>query len=151
MKSVVNLLVCSAAAAALLAGLVALQPSSLAGLATLPGSQREGDQAKRAQELDDALAVALRRHDALEQTIGELTDGRVSLREAVARFRALDEEHPSLVESVTTTYPAASPDGSVCWQVLGWAKNKAGEVSPGREEEVMARLQEEARGILNPE
>src|SRR5262249_54843577 len=78
-KSVVNLLVCSAAAAALLAGLAALQPSSLAAVAldlgALPGAEQQTDRDRL--KLEDALEVAGRRTDAMEQMTRELIDGRL--------------------------------------------------------------------------
>jgi hypothetical protein len=152
-KSVVNLLVCSAAAAALLAGLAALQPSSLAAVAldlgALPGAERQTDRDRL--KLEDDLEVVGRRTGAMDRMTRELVDGRLSLWEAVARFRALDEEQPSLIGHITAIYPDASRDGSVCRQVLAWAEEEVRGGSPGREEEVMARLQEEARSLLSPE
>jgi hypothetical protein len=152
MSSAVRLLICVATVAGLLAGVLSLQPVSLAGLGAdiraLPESLQKIAQAHQHQEeLDDQQRVVSRQVTAKADVINELIDGQISLSEAVARFRALNEEDDSVAETVAMNYPAASRDASVCLQVLSWAE---GQVSPERQTAVMARLNEEARGFLSP-
>lgn len=155
MNSVVRLLVCFATVAGLLAGLTALQPVWLTSLGLDVGklaelSQQIDRENQRGEELKAVQRDLSRKLVVKNQAIRELIDGRLSLAEAVARFRALSEESPSAVEKIRESYPAASLGGSVCRQVLSWAEFEVHWSSPECETEVMARLEEEARGILGP-
>jgi hypothetical protein len=150
MSSIVRLLVCVAAVAGVLAGVLLLQPVCLAGLGldfwTLPESLREIKQAnQRREELDDQDLGVSRRLCAKTDVIAALIDGQLSLKETVARFRVLNEQNVDVANNVPGAFPAATQEASVCLQVLVWAEAEAG---PERETAVMSRLQEEAREIL---
>jgi hypothetical protein len=150
MSSVVRLLVCVAAVVGVLAAVLLLQPVCLGSLGrdvwTWPESLRKLEQAnQRLEELEDQDREVSRRQCARVEVIAALIDGQLSLKEAVARFRVLNEKNICVANNIPVAFPAATQDASVCLQVLAWTEAEAG---PERETAVLARLEEEAREIL---
>jgi hypothetical protein len=153
MSSVVRLLVCFAAVSGLVAGVMSLQPAWFADLGldvwAIPELQREIAEAQRLHEEMDQTAHTLNRLSAArEVVIAELLAGQLSLPEAVARFRSLNQECARSAEYTRAIFPAASDDESVCRQVLSWAAIRAWGNCPEREGELMAGLEDQARDFL---
>src|SRR5262245_61875894 len=78
--------------------------------------------ARNDEELDRRQERQVGRHEVKNGVIKELIAGRLTLKEAVARFRAVNEEDPDAVEAVCKGQPAATVDESVCRQVLSWTE-----------------------------
>jgi hypothetical protein len=135
MRSAARLLACVAVAALFAATL------SLPALGEIyQGNQRE-------KELDEVCQAFARRNAAKTEVTGELLAGRIALREAVDRFRAINEASPA---AAGRSDSAEAEDGSACRQVLAWAGAHAEWTYPERAEELMARLEGEARDFLIP-
>jgi hypothetical protein len=129
MRSAARLLACFAVAALFAATL------SLPALGEIfQGSRQE-------KELDEMCQALARRLAAKEEVTGELLAGRIALREAVDRFRAINEASPVAAEA---------GDGEACRLVLAWAGAHADWTYPERAEELMTRLEGEARDFLAP-
>jgi hypothetical protein len=59
------------------------------------------DDVVRGQELDDQLKQVLLRSDAKDAVVADLIDGRLTLFEAAARFRAVNESNPQAEQWLT--------------------------------------------------
>src|SRR5262249_33796987 len=106
------------------------------------------EQQRRADELEDQLADAVRRSEATEAAVKEVIAGRLTLREAAARFRALAKENPDFQwETFRRTYPGASDEERHCRQVIDAAQKALG-YEPDEAAEVVTRLEAELREHL---
>src|SRR5262245_54242584 len=124
MKSTIQLLLCAGALAAL--ALVGVQLMPEGSSETIPGG-RGGpgpllvlvEQQRRADELGDRLADAVRRWEVTEAAVKEVIAGRLTLREAAACFRTLTRENPDFQrENFRRTYAGASDAERHCRQVI---------------------------------
>jgi hypothetical protein len=154
MKGFFRLVACVAAACVL--AVMALAVWSWAwpagpdpGLLELPDLLWQVGEATRLDEALSRQQVRLARVRAERLAVTEaLVEGRLSLREAVAHFRASNEANPDLAEATRRGYPSASDDEAACRQVLAWAKMYVGDLPAAKRRAVMARLEEEARPLL---
>ena len=114
----------------------------------LAALQRQQDESDRVgDELDYHLGVVVRLSVAKQQVVGELVAGRLTLPQAAARFRDLEEAVP-----VTWGRPrraACSPaDGERwCREVMARAETEYGEDLP----ELAARLEADLRRHRGPD
>jgi hypothetical protein len=95
----------------------------------------------RCQEFD-------RRNVKKQRLAGEVIAGRLSLREAAARFRGLDGQPPAACgEGLRATFPGASDDECRCRAVLSYVRVETS-LRPGADPAVADRLEAELRGLL---
>jgi hypothetical protein len=130
--------------------LCCLGPPLLTGLGLASGGlsarqRRLDEDRRRGEELDRRLEVSLRRVHGKEAVVAALLAGRLTLPQAAALFRDLDETLPD--PSVPRRLAAGGPaDGErLCRQVLTWAGGRApeGRTAPGQAADVVARLEAE--------
>jgi hypothetical protein len=89
-----------------------------------------------------------RRHVEKRRLAGEVIDGRLSLLEAAARFRDLDEQPPAACrEALRATYPGASDDECHCRAVLQYVRVEM-RLRPGVDPDLTERLEAELRALL---
>jgi hypothetical protein len=108
----------------------------------LAALQRQLDEVGRVdEELDHHRGIVLRRIVAKQQVVGELQAGRLTLLQAAARFRDLEEALP-----VTRGWPPRATSGPAegerwCREVMAWAQTQHGEYLP----DLAARLEADLR------
>jgi hypothetical protein len=103
--------------------------------------RRLDESARRDEELDGHREVYLRRIVVKEQAVGELLAGRLTLPQAAARFRDVEEALP-----VTWGPPCCAASGSAegerwCREVMAWVQTQHGEDLPA----LAARLEADLR------
>jgi hypothetical protein len=135
MKSAANLFVVSAAVVGILAGVVAACPSLVL---SNPGAAEWAEHARKAS----VLAVA--KHDVIDALVA----GRLTLTEAVDRFRALNADSPFPQRKSKPVASVASADESTVTEVLSWASAELESNNPEKQEAVTERLKQEARTFL---
>jgi hypothetical protein len=79
--------------------------------------------------------------------VTELIAGRLTLREAAARFGDLDAEVPLLRDSVKQRYPGVAYEVALCRVVVDWTRSVLQVRAPEQMETVLARLEEELQTI----
>jgi hypothetical protein len=152
MTSLLRLGLCAFAACGLLAGTAALDPPTAASFGvdvwSLPDLERQvQENEQRAAELDRFDAVVRGRlEEKLRLTAGVL-DGRVTLRQAAARFTELNARQPAMTEQVRSVYPGRTEEESTCRQVLGFAESRVTRERPDQRE-AFDRLREEFEALL---
>src|SRR5262249_23106359 len=123
-----------------------------------PGAADEGgepsfwDEAQqeqiRREELDARLADAVRRAEVTVATVEGVIAGRLTLREAAARYRALARGNPDFPwETFHRTYAGASEEERFCRQVID-AVQKELRDQPDEAARVVARLVAELEELL---
>jgi hypothetical protein len=105
---------------------------------------------QRRAGLDIRGQVVIDRIAAKEAVIEDLIADRLSLKEAVARFRSLNEAALGHGGDARRICSDAPRDESSCHQVLSWVKAALTDVPAEHAEEVCRHLHEEARQILAP-
>jgi hypothetical protein len=102
---------------------------------------------ERAAEMDRQLAVLGRRLDVKERIAARVVRGEMTLLQASAWFRALNEtsEYP---DDYRRVFPGASDGERLCRQVIGWARSRARIQSESLAAEVEARLEGDLRKHL---
>ena len=139
--------------AALLAGVARLRPEwvSVPGLdgsgPSDAGRQMEAER-QRAALLDRRNEVVSRRLDAKNVVVGQLLDGRMTLAEAAAWFKALNESPADCPAVAHGEFPGASEGERLCRQVIGWAQAERAGQSASQAEATNARLEEELQTLL---
>jgi hypothetical protein len=139
--------------AALLAGAARLRPDWVSGLG-LDGSappdvrrQMEAER-QRAALLDRRTEVVRRRLDAKNEIVGQLVDGRLTLAEAAAWFKALNESPADCPAVPHGEFPGASEGERLCRQVMSWVRADLSRQSASQAEAMSVRLEEELRTLL---
>jgi hypothetical protein len=139
--------------AALLAGVARLRPDWVSGLG-LDGSgpsdvgrQMEAER-QRAALLDRRHEVVRRRLDAKNMVVGQLLDGRLTLAEAAAWFKALNESPADCPAVSHGESPGASEGERLCRQVIGWVQAERAGQSASQAEATSVRLEEELQTLL---
>jgi hypothetical protein len=117
---------------------------------TLPQLARVVRQAEaESEDLDRRGAAVLARINARQEVVRDLCDGRLTLLEAAARFRALNATAGATARrAAQDIYPGASEGERICRQVIGHVRTHLEEQSPGRGETVTRALEEELRARL---
>jgi hypothetical protein len=91
-------------------------------------------------ELDEQDHTILKRIAIKDEVIGELLAGRITLFEAAARFRRLDEEYP--IDYQNTSIQVGMEDEYMCNQVIKWVRSRTAE-GRGGSENLVERLEDE--------
>jgi hypothetical protein len=76
-------------------------------------------QERRAEALRGQKEAIFTRAEARQQVIDELIAGRMTLKQAVARFGELNAMEPEQMTVVRETFPGDSDEERLCRQVLG--------------------------------
>jgi hypothetical protein len=105
------------------------------------------EQVARGERLEGERFAVLSRNEAKQQVAGEVVAGRLSLAEAVARYRALNDESPYYRAQAARFHPAMSQEERLCREVIGYAE-AALRGQPGRAERVLSRLERDLRDHL---
>jgi hypothetical protein len=125
-----------------------LAAGRVAGQADGGASAREWvEELARRQRLEAKRVALQRRNEAKEQVAGEVLAGRLSLAEAVARYRALNAESPDYRPGAGRYYPRMSMEELLCREVLDYVE-VALRGQPGRAEAVRSRLERDLRDHL---
>src|SRR5262249_44692566 len=109
----------------------------------LPRPPAVGEQADRAETLEEQRQVILRRHQEQERIVREVAAGRRTLLEAAAGFRALSRGETPLERPLHETYPADTEDERLCRWVIAYLRTTLGE-EPGTAG-LVTRLEAELR------
>jgi len=92
-------------------------------------------------ELDEQDRTISKRLGAKDEVVKDLIAGRLTLFEAAAGFRRLNEEFPRAV--VKESVPGVTEEEQLCRQVIAWVRVRL-EVNPGEaSEDFVARLEHE--------
>jgi hypothetical protein len=157
-NAVVRLFLCLVATCGLLAGALSAAPDWFAGTGLdvwrLPELQQGVERAsRRGKELARVDEVLKRLVVGKYEVSKGLIEGRLCLSEAVTRFRALNEEAASRLRALLGEGPvsaaprahlaADAPEAAVVRDVLAVTRGTLETEYPGREEEVLARLDAE--------
>src|SRR5262249_26386093 len=103
---------------------------------------------RRGEELDARLADAVRRSEVTMATGAGVIAGRLTLREAAARYRALARGNPDFPwETFRRTYAGASDEERFCRQVIDAVQMELKD-QPDEAAEVVARLEAELQEHL---
>jgi hypothetical protein len=100
-----------------------------------------------ADELKAKERVMTTRIAAKQRVITELLAERLTLIEAAARFRTLNEESDRPI-NVAELFPAQSEGESYCRQVLRWVRAAADESTADHGAVILSRLEVELKGFL---
>ena len=93
----------------------------------------------------------VQRLEAKKAVTERLIDGRLTLREAAAWFKYLNEATRSAGDDVGPDDAGLSEGERYCRQVIRWAETAAAETSTGRAREVVRRLREELAADRGPD
>jgi hypothetical protein len=139
---------------AVLTGVLYLVPGAASRLGLdfwkLPdlGVQLQRDEAY-GTELDREAEEALRRVAAKEETVRGVVEGRLTLGQAAARFRALDAgAPPSTRQVLAERFPAVPEDERCCREVIAWVaadEEKRPDGGPGLARRLAAELDDAVR------
>jgi hypothetical protein len=86
----------------------------------LPQPAAAGEQADRADTLEEQRQAVLRRHQEQNRLVREVAAGRRTLLEAAAGFRALSLGETTLERPLHETYPADSEEERLCRWVIAY-------------------------------
>jgi hypothetical protein len=139
--------------AALLAGAARLQPdwaSSLGLDECGPPEVRQQLAAERQRGtlLDRRQEVVRRRLDAKNEVVGQLLDRRLTLAEAAAWFKSLNESPADCPAAWHGEFPGASEGERLCRQVISWVHAELAQQSASQAEAVCGRLEDELQALL---
>ncbi|HZT82744.1 MAG TPA: hypothetical protein VFA26_21115 [Gemmataceae bacterium] len=126
-----------------LLGAAAVIALALIGPRWLPGPEGASGQDEE-NVLDRQLRAVVQRLEKKQQVIAALLGGRLSLLEAAARFRELNETPSELPNhSYRILFEGKSDEERLCRQVIAWAYNEAEVSSPEGARAVRRRLEAE--------
>jgi hypothetical protein len=94
---------------------------------------------------DWKLRAIKRRIQEKERLAGELIDGRLTLFEAAALFRRLNDAPPKCALPPAPDCPGDSEEERLCRQVIGWAWHRLEKCDPGRANDLAGACEEELR------
>jgi hypothetical protein len=132
------------AGGALRAGCSLLDPES--GWDSLPLLRQVRAERERGRRLDAADQLVLRNSPATDVIRAELYDGRLSLLEAVARYRAATGWWPPSIRQHLQGYPGSSEEERYARHLIARADNDLKD--DPRREAIIARLEAELRRYL---
>ena len=101
------------------------------------------DAKEMAREFERRDRVIQKRIDAKDACIRELIAGRLTLFEAAAQFRRVNEEYPVMAE--VPDYVSESPDEQLCRQVIRWAQVTLRMQPSSESAELIERLERDLR------
>ena len=114
-------------------------------LAGFPLSQAE---AERARERENERRRTFQRVEKRHETVDAVIAGRMSLTEAAAIFRELNQQSPAFNEGLfRRCYPGDFDEERTCRQVIAFVRSER-EHYPGVEDEVVRYLEAELRTCL---
>jgi hypothetical protein len=106
-------------------------------------------QERRSEDLGQRQEVTRRRIEAKQAVTRQLVDGRLTLLEAAAWFRYLNENPSDCQDPYRYTWPGDSDGEKLCRQVIGWAEVEVRErSSPSQADEKTRLLEAELGGHL---
>jgi hypothetical protein len=113
------------------------------------GGRREEAAARRNAELDCFREAAAARLAAKERLSAAVLEGRLTLLEAAARFRALNQTRcDPCWASWQSPFPGRSDEEHVCREVISWVGGQARQHDPCLGAVTCARLEEELEALL---
>jgi hypothetical protein len=107
----------------------------------------EGERQRR-QRLDAQDGLADRRLALRGEVVRQLIAGELTLPEAAARFKQLNEQMAARRDYFRERYPSLSAEEAACRQVILWAEVELRHTAPERAAEVVRRLEAELEGHL---
>src|SRR5579872_3704472 len=107
--------------------------------------ERERHKRERMESLDGAV---IRRMTIKESVIQQLIAGDLTLREAAAWFKYLNERPAGCEDHYRERFPGGSAEESACRQVIAWVRADLNLVSPSRAVETERRLEAELQEYL---
>lgn len=127
MTSLTRLSLCAVVAAGLLIGSATVAPDyfTAAGLDfwSLPELHEQLARGQvRQAEMSLLNASVTERIAQKERLAYELIAGRVTLFQAAARFRAVNQQHPETMQDMRKAFPGGSDEEKLCRQVIAWAQ-----------------------------
>ena len=145
-------LLLAGAVLAVLAGALALFPDPAARLGldfwALPDFAAELQRdAAYAEELDRANEEEVRRVFAKQEAVLGVLEGRLTLWQAAARFRVLDDAPPRFTPRKFPGHSPMTPEERCCREVIAWAEGEEAR-RPGGGEGVAGRLAAELEEAL---
>jgi hypothetical protein len=111
-------------------------------------SEREG---QRLQQLVSQDGVVVRRMALKDTVVRQLIAGDLTLREAAAWFKYLNERPAGCRDHFRERFPGASAEEAACRQVIAWVRADLSLSAPSRAEAVVRRLEAELLGHLECE
>jgi hypothetical protein len=108
-------------------------------------------EAERGSRLDDLSGAYARRIFAKHRLVADVIAGRLSLLEAAACFRDLNEQPPAYDrERFLVLYPGADDDERHCREVLAWVIDQSrGSLDAGGTDLLVARLEAELQAVID--
>ncbi len=104
-------------------------------------------EAERGSRLDELSGAYARRIFAKHGLVEDVIAGRLSLRQAAARFRDLNEQPPAFDrERFLSLYPGADDDERHCREVLAWVLDQS---QGNLDTDLAARLETELQAVLD--
>jgi len=94
------------------------------------------------EELETMDDVVLQRIALKERVVAAVLDRRMSLLEAAAEFKVLNEDQPRYAEVLRETYPSRSDEECLCRNVISYV-GMANRLPPERLKSEVARLEAE--------
>jgi hypothetical protein len=98
---------------------------------------------QREAELIRQDEAALRRLEAKGAVVQDLLAGRMTLFEAVAWFKDVNDTYPEVPGDHGTYFSADSEEENLCRQVLAWVEAEVNRLPPGRRTALTNRLRGE--------
>jgi hypothetical protein len=107
--------------------------------------ERERHKRERMEGLDGAV---VQRMTIKNTVVQQLIAGDLTLREAAAWFKYLNERPAGCEDGYRKSYPAASAEESACLQVISWVRADLNLSAPAQAEATVRRLEAELQGYL---
>jgi hypothetical protein len=103
---------------------------------------------QRYERLDGQGDIALRRMAAKQTVVRQLLAGELTLAEAAAWFKYLNEQPGGRPDHFRMCFPCPTAEESACRQVISWAQVELSATSPERAAAAVARLEAELQAQL---
>jgi hypothetical protein len=111
-------------------------------------SQREWQREERLRQQAPDLT---RRMAIKEAVVRQLIAGELTLREAAAWFKYVNERPAGCETNYRAVFRGATAEESACRQVICWVKSELSGTAPGPAETIVRRLEAELQGQLECE
>jgi hypothetical protein len=106
---------------------------------------------QRLQQLESKDGVAVRRMELKNVVVRQLIAGDLTLAEAAAWFKYVNERPRGGEDRYRERFPAATAEEAACRQVISWVRAELHATAPSQAEALVRRLEAELQGHLECE
>ena len=126
--------------------------SLAAAWAALSDARQVSEQERQRNErLKEQAPAVGQRMTIKSRVVGQLIAGELTLREAAAWFKYVNERPAGCEANYRELFPGASAEESACRQVIAWVRAELNGAAPSRAEATVRRLEAELQGQLECE